>query len=126
MDVEALAQLWLIHDYLPETLAAHAAGFPPVARVVELLPRATAAVMPAPRDCTDGFMGAFWGRPEAYLDPAIRAATSAWHQVAPDAVERALAQLRADLASGEWDRRYGRLRRAPDLDVGLRLICAEV
>jgi hypothetical protein len=28
--------------------------------------------MPVPGDCTDGFLGAYWRRPQAYLDPAIR------------------------------------------------------
>ena len=34
--------------------------------------------------------------------------------------------LRRDLASGEWDRRYGHLRTTPEYDVGLRLITAEL
>ena len=126
MDVEALARLWIVRDYLPETLAAHAGTFPPISRLLELLPRATASVVPVPRDCTDGFMAAFWGRPEAYLDPAVRAASSPWHQLAPETVDRALEQLRSDLASGVWDRRYGWLRDEPELDVGLRLVSADV
>jgi SAM-dependent methyltransferase len=123
MDVEVLAQLWLIRDYLPETLAFHA-GFPSIARLRELLPAAREEVLRVPRDCTDGFMAAFWGRPEAYLDPAVRAATSPWHQLPSDTVRRALDRLRNDLSTGHWDDRYGDLRRRPDLDVGLRLICA--
>jgi len=126
MDVEIVAQQWLIRDYLPETLAVHGAGFPSVARLLELLPRSTAAVLPVPRDCTDGFMAAFWGRPESYLDPAVRAANSPWHQLAPETVDRALDRLTSDLASGEWDERYGHLRRQSTLDVGLRLIHADV
>ena len=126
MDVEIVAQQWLIRDYLPETLAVHGAGFPSIARLLELLPRSTAAVLPVPRDCTDGFMAAFWGRPESYLDPAVRAATSPWHQLAPETVDRALDRLTSDLASGEWDERYGHLRRQSTLDVGLRLIHADV
>ena len=126
MDVEVIAQQWLIHDYLPEALAAHGEGFPSVEWLLEVLPCATAAAIPVPRDCTDGFMAAFWGRPEAYLDPAVRAATSPWHQVAPETVKRALDRLSSDLASGEWDQRYGELRQRPALDVGLRLICAEL
>ena len=35
-------------------------------------------------------------------------------------------RLSSDLASGEWDQRYGELRQRPALDVGLRLICAEL
>jgi SAM-dependent methyltransferase len=123
MDVEVLAQLWLIRDYLSETLAFHA-GFPSIARLRELLPAASEEVLRVPRDCTDGFMAAFWGRPEAYLDPAVRAATSPWHQLPADTVQRALDRLRSDLSTGLWDDRYGDLRRRPDLDVGLRLVCA--
>jgi len=79
-----------------------------------------------PLECTDGFMAAFWGRPEAFLDPAIRSGTSAWHQLPPAVVNRAVGKLRADLRSGEWGRRHGHLRRQSTLDVGLRLIRAEL
>jgi SAM-dependent methyltransferase len=126
MDVELLAELWLVRDYLPETLPAHAAGFPSIDWLLGALPGATATVMPVPRDCTDGFMAAFWGRPEAYLDPQIRSGTSPWHQLPPAVVTRALGQLEDDLERGEWDRRYGHLRKRPALDVGLRLIRAEL
>jgi SAM-dependent methyltransferase len=126
MDVEELARLWIVRDYLPQTLAAHAATFPTMSRLRELLPRVTVSAVPVPRDCTDGFMAAFWGRPEAYLDPAVRAGSSPWHQLAPETVDRALGRLRSDLASGAWERRYGRLRHEPELDVGLRLVSAEV
>jgi SAM-dependent methyltransferase len=126
MDVGTLGQFWLIRDYLPETLTAHGGGFPSTTRLLELLPRATVGVIPVPRHCTDGFMAAFWGRPEAYLDPGVRTATSAWHQLDSETATRALDQLRSDLASGQWDRRYGRLRRLPEFDVGLRLVCADL
>jgi SAM-dependent methyltransferase len=124
MDVEVLGQLWLIRDYVPETLATHAAGFPSIQRLIELLPQATVHALPVPRDCTDGFMAAFWGRPEAYLDPALRAATSPWHQLPPEVLTRALGELESDLASGRWDRRYGHLRHQNELDVGLRVVAA--
>jgi SAM-dependent methyltransferase len=126
MDVEVLGELWVVRDYLPETLTAHAAGFPSIARLTELVPHSAAAVIPVPRECTDGFMAAFWGRPEAYLDPRVRAATSPWHQLPPAVVTRALDRLRRDLADGRWDRRHGHLRQQTELDVGLRLVCAEV
>jgi len=41
-----------------------------------------------------------------------------------DDVDRGLGQLRRDLESGEWDRRYGDLRQQESLDVGLRLVTA--
>jgi hypothetical protein len=88
-------------------------------------PGAAVAAIPVPRECTIGFMAAFLGRPEAYLDARVRAATSPWHQVPPAAVTRALDRLRRDLAHGWWDRRYGHLRQQAELDVGLRLVSLE-
>jgi hypothetical protein len=70
-------------------------------------------------------MAAFWARPEAYLDPAARAATSPWHDLPAPVVNRGLAQLRRDLDSGAWSRRYGSLLARDELDVGLRLIIAD-
>jgi hypothetical protein len=60
------------------------------------------------------------------MNPMIRAGTSAWQQLPPHVVDRALDRLQADLRDGEWDRRYGRLRRRETLDVGLRLIRSEL
>jgi hypothetical protein len=31
----------------------------------------SAHVVPIPADCVDGFTGAFWRRPHAYLDPSV-------------------------------------------------------
>ncbi|MDX6668501.1 MAG: hypothetical protein QOK04_1881, partial [Solirubrobacteraceae bacterium] len=126
MDIAVLAELWLIREYLPETLPAHAAVFPSIKRLLGALPGATASQVPVPRDCSDGFMAAFWGRPEAYLDPHIRTGTSPWHQLPPAVVTRAVGELQDDLERGEWDRRHGSLRQRATLDVGLRLIRAEL
>lgn len=126
MDVAVLAQLWLVRDYVPETLRAHAAGFPSLGWLLGRLGGATATRLTVPRDCTDGFMAAFGGRPEAYLDPDVRRGTSAWHQLPPAVVTRALGRLRGDLQRGDWDRRHGHLRRRRALDVGLRLVRAEL
>jgi SAM-dependent methyltransferase len=124
MDVGALAELWFVHDYLPELLGQHAARFPTIDQLRELLPDARVDVLPVPRECEDGFMAAFWARPHAFLDPAVRAATSPWHDLPPAVVERALTRLRRDLDSGEWKRRYGHLLAYTEFDVGLRLITA--
>ena len=124
MDVGVLGRLWIVRDYLPELLGTHAARFPAVDRLQHLLPNAQVEVLPVPRECEDGFMAALWARPHAFLDPAVRAATSPWHDLSADVVERALAQLQTDLDSGDWQRRYGHLLARTELDVGLRLITA--
>ncbi len=117
---------WIVRDYLPEILRRASDWKPTIARVREALPSATAEVLPAPRDCTDRMFATLWARPEEYLDPRIRAATSVWHQLPPEVSARALDQLARDLDSGAWDERYSHLRTTPEWDVGLRLIRAEL
>ncbi|HEX7298659.1 MAG TPA: class I SAM-dependent methyltransferase [Solirubrobacteraceae bacterium] len=126
MDVEQLGEHWLIRDYIPETLATQAVAFPSISSLERALPGASVSVLAVPRDCTDRFMAALWARPEDYFDPRLRNATSAWHELPDQIVERALGTLRCDLDSGRWDERYGHLRRMPELDVGLRIVCAEL
>jgi SAM-dependent methyltransferase len=126
MDVEILSQLWVVRDYVPETIETHARGFPRIDCLLDSLPAASAEPLLVPNDCTDGFMAAYWSRPESYLDPRIRGGTSVWGQLPPSVAHRALRRLRADMRSGDWDRRYGQLRRRSLLDVGLRLVRAEL
>jgi SAM-dependent methyltransferase len=74
-----------------------------------------------PKDCMDGFGTAFWARPEAYLDPTVQAGMS-WLALLPEAVRaRGAAHLARDLASGEWERRFGHLRLLDEFDGGYRL-----
>jgi hypothetical protein len=81
--------------------------------------------VPIPRDCRDGFQGAYWSRPEAYLDAGVRSAISSFAKLAPAELESGLARLRADLDSGAWERRHGALRAREALDLGYRLVVAE-
>jgi hypothetical protein len=123
MDVQVIAQLWIVRDYLPELLSQHT-GFPSIDHLRQLLPNPRSEVLPVPRDCQDGFMAAFWARPEAYLDPAVRAATSPWHDLPAAVIDHAMTRLRDDLDNGEWSRRYSDLLERNELDVGLRLVTA--
>ncbi len=125
-DPRVWADQWIVRDYLPEIMGSPARKSPSLQQVLDALPAATAQPLLAPRDCTDRMFATLWARPEEYLDPRIRAATSVWHQL-PEAVStRALEQLRRDLDSGAWDARHGQLRTTPEWDVGLRLIRAEL
>jgi SAM-dependent methyltransferase len=125
-DLQVAHDLWIVCDYLPELATSNARLFPSMTLLLDALPGATVQPLPVPRDCTDRMFATLWARPEQYLDPHVRAATSTWHQVPQAATTRALTQLRHDLASGEWDKRYGHLRTRPEWDVGLRLIRAEL
>lgn len=126
LDLDVSEEMWLCRDYLPEIVEHDRRTFPSIERLETILPACAVETVPVPADCTDGFCIALWGRPEAHLDPRVRRASSVWHLLAAPAVDRGLKQLRRDLESGEWDRRHGTLRTQATLDVGLRLVTAEL
>jgi SAM-dependent methyltransferase len=126
MDPSHLEQHWVIAEYAPEIMDAHVAAFPSIAWLLEVLPSPRTVEWEVPADCSDLFMAALWARPEAYLHPAIRSATSVWHQLPAAVADRAIERLRADLAAGTWDARHGDLRRTSALDVGVRIVVADL
>ena len=113
-------------DHLREALAVERPRFGPVAAVAAALGGHTRIErIPTPADCTDGFFEAFWNRPEALLDPAVRSAQSIWALLAPGVEERIVGRLAAALASGAWDAAHGHLRGQAELDGSLRLLVSE-
>jgi hypothetical protein len=76
-----------------------------------------------PGDCVDGFLGAYWLRPEAYLDEGVRAGISTFSRL--EGIGPQLERLEHDLMSGNWERRNSELRHRADLDLGYRLVMAE-
>lgn len=121
-----LTEHWMVRDYVPGLYELHAEVMGPIAEVMAVLPSARVETIPIPRLCEDGFWCALWDRPELHLDPEVRRASSGWHQIDAEEAGRGLAALNADLESGAWDERYGHLRTAPELDIGLRLIVSEL
>ena len=114
---------WWIDDYVPELLAVEAKRMPAIDRVAAAVGDvAEVQTVFVPNDCTDGFGQAFYGRPERMLDPEVRRAMSAWSFLDDGVVERFVASLSADLASGAWDERYGSFRELDTFDVGMRLV----
>lgn len=121
-DPEVVAAWWMA-EYLPDLFRAEALRYPPVEAVRDLLgSRATATPVPIPIDCTDGFTEAFYGRPEAFLNPEVRAAQSAWQFADPVEAATGLHRLAADLSSGRWDARHGYLRTRQEFFGAVRLI----
>ncbi|HEY8809294.1 MAG TPA: class I SAM-dependent methyltransferase, partial [Solirubrobacterales bacterium] len=116
---------WMERDYFPRMLEFHTRVMPPIDELTAMLPNASVEPVPIPNGCADGFWLAIWDRPEMHLDPDVRRASSSWHQLQEDEVERGLAKLKADLENGRWDECNGHLRDLPELDVGLRLLSAE-
>ncbi len=121
-DPDALETLWLA-GYCPELYAAEVRRYPSIPSVTRALGRGTTVVpVPVPFDCVDGFTEAYYGRPEAFLDPAVRRSQSAWSFVPAHAEARAVDTLTDDLVSGRWDQRYGHLRHQASFVGSLRLV----
>jgi SAM-dependent methyltransferase len=126
VDTAALADFWLVADYFPDALRYHGQRFPAIDELCALLPNTRVERFPVPRDFSDGFAIALWGKPEAHLDPRVRAVSSVWHHMPTNSVDRGLGKLCSDLRSGQWDQRYGQLRTLEQLDVGVRIVTSEV
>lgn len=91
-------------------------------RAAALAGRTRVEHIATPGDCIDGFFEAFWRRPEALLDPAIRSAQSMWALLDPGVEERIVARLSAALESGAWDAEHGHLREQTTFRGALRLV----
>jgi hypothetical protein len=121
-DGDSLDRLWL-GEYWPELFEAERRRYPDVEEIAQALGADTHVLeVPIPLDCTDGFTETYYGRPEMFLDPAVRACQSAWGFVDQPSIDRGLAGLAADLESGAWDERFGTLRTQTEFVGALRLI----
>jgi SAM-dependent methyltransferase len=123
-DTSDPSQFWLTRDYLPE--AVELRGWRLLASLPELADAigARSAPVPIPWDCGDGFFEAYWRRPHAYLDEHVRRGMSVWAAVGPEAEERAVRELRHDLASGRWAERNHELLDLDAAELGARLLTA--
>jgi SAM-dependent methyltransferase len=114
---------WLTRDYFPELLTYDRSLFPLASDFyARTFGRVEIQPVLVPHDCTDGFLEAYWRRPEAYFDAGVRRAISAFARI-PD-VHPGLARLRRDLDDGTWMRRNGHLLELTELDLSYRLVIA--
>lgn len=112
---------WLTTEYLPQVGALDPAHLP-ATEIARALGGGTVDVLPIPHDCRDGFLHAWWRRPDAYLDPAVRAGISGIARLPTDVVEPAIARLADDLATGAWHEAHADLLDADEVDAGYRLV----
>jgi len=70
-DFDVCARFWLF-DYFPDLIRIDRQIFPPITDFKKALGSIDTVDVPIPADCVDGFLGAYWKRPSAYLDPLIR------------------------------------------------------
>ena len=113
---------WLA-DYIPELVKLDEVIMPRMADYEEWLGPVEISAVPIPHDCTDGFLYAYWRRPEAYLDPRITAAMSSFWAL--DNISEGLRKLKGDLDTGAWAQRYSELLNRDEYDVGYRLVATK-
>ena len=115
----AFRGFWLA-DYFPELITLDEGQMPYMSDFEKWLGPVSVSPVPIPGDCTDGFLAGYWKRPAAYLDERARKAMSSFWKIGD--VSDGLARLESDLATGEWERRYGHLLALDELDCGYRLV----
>jgi len=121
-DVNAREPFWLTNTYFPEIDELDRRRSPAMSEILEELGDCSIDPVPIPADCVDGFLAAFWRRPERYLDPKVRASISGLALLDAGTVARGVARLETDLESGVWEKRFGHLRSLDALDAGYRLL----
>jgi SAM-dependent methyltransferase len=121
-DASWFGRSWVARDYLPEigTLAGLTLD-----AIAEHLGATEIRHVPVPHDCHDGFLHSYWRRPEAYLDPVVRANISVFPLIGEEATARFVQALRHDLETGAWHERNAGLLELDELDLGYRLLVAE-
>jgi SAM-dependent methyltransferase len=114
---------WLFRDYVPAiTTLDSTARVPDVDAIAEAVDADRVEPVLVPHDCLDGFGCAYWRRPHAYLDAAVRRCISGFGLLSSDDVLPGIDKLRDDLDSGRWHERYGSLLDRDSFDGGLRLV----
>jgi SAM-dependent methyltransferase len=121
-DQDTVENGWLVRDFLP--------GFRrlpgmPLSEIADHIGATDIQTVPIPADCRDGFFHAYWARPHAYLDPAVRRNISVFARLPAPEVDAAVARLRADLESGAWRARNADIVGRTEMDLGYRLLIAE-
>lgn len=115
---------WLTRDYFPEIYEMDKRIFPEIEELNEHFDTVEMSPLQIPSDCKDGFLAAFWKRPEAYLSDRVRQSISAFSKL--ENLAEGLQKLENDLANGVWAKNNHATLSSTSLDVGYKLISARV
>ncbi len=114
-------RLWVTAEYFP-FVGEEENTFPSLADQAGAVRATSVTPVLIPHDCKDGFYGAYWRYPAAYLDPEVRAGISVLASRDADELAPGLAQLEDDLRTGAWEERHADLLERDELDLGYRLL----
>ncbi|MEM7455721.1 MAG: class I SAM-dependent methyltransferase [Planctomycetota bacterium] len=123
-DPDIAFSFWLMRDYFPGLIETDVDRSVSIDAIKSALGEVDIRTVNVPRDCTDGFLAAYWRRPERYLVQSIRNSISTFSQIDDRAIQPGIEALQEDLRSGAWNRKYADLLERDELDCGYRLIIA--
>ncbi len=126
IDFELHSRFWLLEEYLPEVGDYVRRCGPGSDEIAAAIGATTSVPLFVPPDMVDGVLGAYWCRPEAYIDPAVRANVSGLALADPAVIARGIGHLEAELVSGAWRDRHTDLLGRDAVDLGYRLLVADV
>lgn len=118
------APFWLTRDYFPEIYAMDKVIFPDLEELNEHFDNVKISPLLIPNDCKDGFLAAFWKRPEAYLSSKVRQSISPFSKLKH--LSEGLKKLEEDLTSGVWEETNRSILDSLSLDVGYKIISAKL
>jgi hypothetical protein len=119
VDRAGAERFWLTRDYLPGANDL----FREISHLTAEFPGAwEVSIVAIPHDCADGFVHAYWGRPNRLLDEQLHPTMAVFDRLPEEAVRRGLERLRTDLNDGRWAQRNRELRGLQELDLGHRLV----
>ncbi len=111
---------WLTRDYFPEIYEKDKEIFPNLSEIKEFFDEVKVSPLLIPEDCRDGFLAAYWKRPEAYLNPKVRKSISTFAKMKD--CNRGLMELREDIANRSWMESNRDMLPKDSLDVGYIIV----
>lgn len=123
LDAQRARDFWLARDYLPGAVPESTMT---IEEILDHLGGGRSIPILIPWDCQDGFIHAFWRRPQAYLDLDVRASMSFFARLPSADVDASLRRLDRDIRDGAWAERNEELLRLESLDCGYRLLVTEL
>jgi len=115
---------WLTRDYFPEMIELDKAIFPKIEEIKNYFDDVEITPLLIPEDCKDGFLGAYWKRPSAYLDQEVRNSISSFSKL--QNISKGLTKLALDIESKQWFDINQLILTKSALDIGYIIVSGKI
>ncbi|EGC38652.1 hypothetical protein DICPUDRAFT_28273 [Dictyostelium purpureum] len=111
-DPHKVMDFWM-YDYAPNVFQTESTRYPDLNKISQVLGGSVEIVpVPIPKECHDLFNEGYYARPEFFVNncPGSYSSCSAWSFVDDETRNIYINNIKKDLDSGEWDKKYGHYR----------------